>query len=353
MIFKSGFYRIDGTATDLPTSGSVYYLLHVQNPVNEGFGFQIASTSSGGAFAYIRAKSATWGSWQKLWNAANDGSGSGLDADLLDGQHGSYYAPLASPALTGTPTAPTPATETNNTQIATTAFVKNQKYEPNRGTGANSLALGYNSEASGNYSTALGVSSAASGSHSTAIGTNSEASVARSLALGNGAIASGYGSIALGYNVEASGADSIALGVNSEASGVDSIALGWGSRAIGKDSIALGIEARAIGEDSIAIGGRSTATGDYQITIGTKFVYLRCASTDTEATVYDALSPWVNPTAFSSQGAMGSFGNTDVISLSRTVDTIILQNDRNNIKEIGLGRTNRICSNLAICTVKY
>lgn len=33
-------------------------------------------------------------------------------------------APLASPVLTGTPTAPTPATSTNSTQIATTAFVK-------------------------------------------------------------------------------------------------------------------------------------------------------------------------------------------------------------------------------------
>ena len=32
-------------------------------------------------------------------------------------------APLASPALTGTPTAPTAAAGTNTTQIATTAFV--------------------------------------------------------------------------------------------------------------------------------------------------------------------------------------------------------------------------------------
>jgi len=37
-------------------------------------------------------------------------------------------APLASPALTGTPTAPTAATATNTTQIATTAFVKAQGY---------------------------------------------------------------------------------------------------------------------------------------------------------------------------------------------------------------------------------
>jgi hypothetical protein len=27
-----------------------------------------------------------------IWTSGNDGSGSGLDADLLDGQHGSYYA---------------------------------------------------------------------------------------------------------------------------------------------------------------------------------------------------------------------------------------------------------------------
>lgn len=30
-----------------------------------------------------------------VWHAGNDGSGSGLDADLLDGQHGSYYAPAS------------------------------------------------------------------------------------------------------------------------------------------------------------------------------------------------------------------------------------------------------------------
>jgi hypothetical protein len=46
-----------------------------------------------------------------VWHAGNDGSGSGLDADLLDGQHGSYYAaasslgsylPLGGGTMTGT-----------------------------------------------------------------------------------------------------------------------------------------------------------------------------------------------------------------------------------------------------------
>ena len=88
-----------------------------------------------------------------------DGSGSALDADLLDGQNGTWYrdwanltnkpatfapsahnhpqsevtnlvtdlaakAPLASPTFTGDPQAPTPATADNDTSIATTAYVK-------------------------------------------------------------------------------------------------------------------------------------------------------------------------------------------------------------------------------------
>ena len=41
---------------------------------------------------------------------------------------GTAYAPLASPALTGNPTAPTQAANNNSTRIATTAYVKGQNY---------------------------------------------------------------------------------------------------------------------------------------------------------------------------------------------------------------------------------
>ena len=109
-----------------------------------------------------------------FFDTTNDGTGSGLDADKLDGQEGTYYqqastalttstsfggdvsgtynaiviaddshnhvisnvdglqdalnakAPLASPALTGTPSAPTAAADTSTTQIATTAFVQQE-----------------------------------------------------------------------------------------------------------------------------------------------------------------------------------------------------------------------------------
>lgn len=50
--------------------------------------------------------------------SSGGGSGSGGSIDL------SSYAPLASPALTGVPTAPTAARGTNTTQLATTAFVQ-------------------------------------------------------------------------------------------------------------------------------------------------------------------------------------------------------------------------------------
>ena len=43
-------------------------------------------------------------------------------------------APIASPAFTGTPTGPTAAVATNNTQLATTAYVKSQGYTDNTGT---------------------------------------------------------------------------------------------------------------------------------------------------------------------------------------------------------------------------
>jgi len=51
------------------------------------------------------------------------------------------YAKLASPALTGTPTAPTAATGTNTTQIATTAFVQDalSGYTPSGGSGAKEI----------------------------------------------------------------------------------------------------------------------------------------------------------------------------------------------------------------------
>jgi len=74
-----------------------------------GSSHQLGFTDNGNVWQRSGSNT-TWGSWKKLWDDANDGAGSGLDADLLDGQHGSYYAaasslgnylPLSGGTLTG------------------------------------------------------------------------------------------------------------------------------------------------------------------------------------------------------------------------------------------------------------
>lgn len=59
---------------------------------------------------------------KKIWHEGNQGSNSGLDADLLDGKHATEFVTSISPVFTGVPQAPTPAPGNNSQQIATTEF---------------------------------------------------------------------------------------------------------------------------------------------------------------------------------------------------------------------------------------
>lgn len=52
-----------------------------------------------------------------------DGSGSGIDADLLDGQHGSYYAPINTPTFIGTSTFPTLLLTTADTATTSSHYI--------------------------------------------------------------------------------------------------------------------------------------------------------------------------------------------------------------------------------------
>jgi hypothetical protein len=75
--------------------------------------FQVSSTYGGGAITPTGSGSGqaqTCGTWLVISD------------DLPLGQLEALFAPLASPALTGTPTAPTASALTNSTQIATTAY---------------------------------------------------------------------------------------------------------------------------------------------------------------------------------------------------------------------------------------
>lgn len=158
---------------------------HVSFAQNSTRGFQLSVEDDTSSNVWVRSYQDAWGSWNKFWHSGNDGAGSGLDADLLDGAqpsasagnntivqrssngyiYANYFnttcndiststpshlmvqqssdgfirkmtpanfisnqniAKLASPAFTGTPTAPTAAAATNTTQVATTAFVQQE-----------------------------------------------------------------------------------------------------------------------------------------------------------------------------------------------------------------------------------
>jgi hypothetical protein len=61
--------------------------------------------ANGGNYLRVRnadnsaSTSDDWTSWRTIWDSGNDGSGSTLDADLLDGQHGSYYMPASTSTI--------------------------------------------------------------------------------------------------------------------------------------------------------------------------------------------------------------------------------------------------------------
>ena len=132
-ISRSGFYNLYNTNTGSTNSpGFPYGTMVVVGSNKDGatFGFQLAherlNTAGGLRVRGMNDTGTTWSSWATVWtsqdfanNSANWNTAYGW------GNHASAgYAPLASPALTGTPTAPTATAGTNTTQIATTAFVQ-------------------------------------------------------------------------------------------------------------------------------------------------------------------------------------------------------------------------------------
>jgi len=98
--YGSGFWDSWSTPGNAP-SGTTHWnglnaLHYSSNTGNSQYGMQQAMGAGNPSLFFVRG---IWGggftSWRKIWNDGNDGSGSGLDADLLDGQHGSYYSPTS------------------------------------------------------------------------------------------------------------------------------------------------------------------------------------------------------------------------------------------------------------------
>ena len=145
-----------------------------------------------------------------------------------------------------------------------------------------SVALGFNSIASGTFSTnigrggdtsgdyavSIGRENTVSGANATSFGYVNESSAAYATTFGRGNVASGEYAMAGVLASKATGLHSVALGNTSTASGENSFALGRLNQASGLNSIAFGFTNVADKEGAIAIGSDSKATGDRSVTLG-------------------------------------------------------------------------------------
>jgi hypothetical protein len=142
-ISRSGFYNLynaNSGSTNSPGFDYGTMIVIGNNKQSSGFGFQLAHErlNSAGKFKVrgMNDTASAWSSWATVWTSLDfANNSSNWNTAYGWGNHGSAgylttataattYAPLASPALTGTPTAPTAGASTNTTQLATTAFVQ-------------------------------------------------------------------------------------------------------------------------------------------------------------------------------------------------------------------------------------
>jgi hypothetical protein len=105
----SGFIDTWGSPTGRPPSGTHFngfQALHYSASTTYHHGMQLVMSAGNPSYTYLRGWWANGGSgyaWQKIWTDGNDGSGSGLDADTVDGIQGaSLLRSDAADTFTGT-----------------------------------------------------------------------------------------------------------------------------------------------------------------------------------------------------------------------------------------------------------
>ena len=129
--YTAGVTNFSGNASD----GALY-----SQRYSESWQHQIAGDYRSGQIAIRGRNSGTWQPWYKVWSANNDGAGSGLDADLLDGlqassfiqQGGSYYTVGNTAAFSGANDT-TLSVRSNGPAAATMSFHKPGVFAANFG----------------------------------------------------------------------------------------------------------------------------------------------------------------------------------------------------------------------------
>ena len=98
----SGFFFYSN-ATGAPTAEWYNWITCRGNSWGNGgeYSFQLANSFWNKKLYFQHVQTGGYQGWAEVWTSSTDGSGSGLDADLLDGQQGSYYYPKSGGAITG------------------------------------------------------------------------------------------------------------------------------------------------------------------------------------------------------------------------------------------------------------
>lgn len=130
-----------------------------------------------------------------------------------------------------------------------------------------SIAMGYNSMASGSQSVAIGSSSSATGTAAISVGIWNTASAASALAVGEGNSVYSSGGYAFGHYNTANGGQATAVGRSNSATGYRATAIGYSNSAalyttaVGYGNAASNIRANAMGYSNFASGQYSSAVG--------------------------------------------------------------------------------------------
>ena len=186
------------------------------------------------------------------------------------------------------------------------------KYEAGGGnaTGTNAIAVGTNSDASGDYGLSVGINADSKTLNSIAIGHGATADTATD---SSGQIAIGYGAttnsgMAIGSGAKTgdktdnvSGAHSIAFGLNSYAGGTNAVVIGAYTEG-GKNSVVIGAEAVSYANtDSVAIGRSAVTHSNNTVVIGDN------------AIAYELGSVVIGPSAETENASAMSYGKHSVV----------------------------------------
>lgn len=93
---RNGFFEVSPGAGGPTGVGAWHVLQGVETNQPSTYYMQLTCDINNQNELYFHlAINGVVGAWRKMWHAGNQGAGSGLDADLLDGQQGTYYATAA------------------------------------------------------------------------------------------------------------------------------------------------------------------------------------------------------------------------------------------------------------------